>query len=154
MICSGRPAVRSAQVLVWDGEDAIGKRRSSVTVLTEVTPPSSSLPSTTRFAASRTGRVSDPRGIWVRLIGARAGIGRRSCEVWPQCRRRDRDLGECPDCGCLDADVIESGAASRFCGYPRIRSARASRQVTPEVASRPAAQQPHTYATLAAHSAE
>jgi hypothetical protein len=45
-------------------------------------------------------------------------LSRRSCRVRPQCRRRGLNLGECPGCGCLDADMIENGATSRFWGYP------------------------------------
>jgi len=45
--------------------------------------------------------------------------------VYPE----DRD--ECPDCGCVEAEVVEVGSAGRFWGYRGLRPVLAVRQVTP-----------------------
>ncbi|MCA1603194.1 MAG: hypothetical protein LC776_16680, partial [Acidobacteria bacterium] len=39
---------------------------------------------------------------------------------------------ECPDCGCVEAEVVEVGSAGRFWGYRGLRPVLAVRQVTPE----------------------
>ena len=40
--------------------------------------------------------------------------------------------GECPDCGCLEAEVVEVGSAGRFWGYRGLRPVLAVREVTPD----------------------
>ncbi len=44
----------------------------------------------------------------------------------------DSDRDECPDCGCLDAQLIDTSSAGRFWGYHGLRPVLATRQVTPE----------------------
>jgi hypothetical protein len=44
-----------------------------------------------------------------------------------------QDLDECPDCGCLEAEVVDTGSAGRFWGYRGLRPVLAIRQVTPGV---------------------
>ncbi len=39
---------------------------------------------------------------------------------------------ECPDCGCPEAQLVDTGSAGRFWGYRRLRRVLAARQVTPE----------------------
>jgi hypothetical protein len=44
----------------------------------------------------------------------------------------DRD--ECPDCGCLDAELVETGTGpGRFWGYRALTPVLAARQVTPDI---------------------
>jgi len=45
----------------------------------------------------------------------------------------DQALDECPDCGCPDADLVETGSAGRFWGYRGLSRVLAIRQVTPVV---------------------
>lgn len=45
----------------------------------------------------------------------------------------EQDRDECPDCGCPDADVVETGSVGRFWGYRGLHRELAIRQVTPEV---------------------
>jgi hypothetical protein len=44
------------------------------------------------------------------------------------------DLHECPECGCLDAELVETGAGpGRFWGYRGLHPVLATRQVTPTI---------------------
>lgn len=43
----------------------------------------------------------------------------------------DQDRDECPDCGCPEAELIETGSAGRFWGYRGLRPVLAAREVTP-----------------------
>jgi hypothetical protein len=46
----------------------------------------------------------------------------------------DEDRDECPDCGCLDAELVDTGGGpGRFWGYRGLRPVLAARQVTPQV---------------------
>ena len=45
----------------------------------------------------------------------------------------DQDLDECPDCGCLDAELVDTGGPGRFWGYRGLRPVLAAREVTPEI---------------------
>jgi len=50
----------------------------------------------------------------------------------------DAELDECPECGCLDAELVEAGAGpGRFWGYRGLRPVLAPPQVTPAVGSPP-----------------
>ncbi|MGI9062393.1 MAG: hypothetical protein ACR2FQ_01025 [Pseudonocardiaceae bacterium] len=40
---------------------------------------------------------------------------------------------ECPDCGCPDADLVETGSEGRFWGYRGLHRLLAIRQATPDV---------------------
>jgi hypothetical protein len=49
-------------------------------------------------------------------------------------REYDADLDECPECGCLDAELAETGAGPGRCwGYRGLHFVLAARQVTPAV---------------------
>jgi hypothetical protein len=48
-------------------------------------------------------------------------------------REYDQARDECPDCGCLEAQLVDTGSAGRFWGYRGLRPVLASRQVTPAV---------------------
>jgi hypothetical protein len=49
-------------------------------------------------------------------------------------REYPEDRDECPDCGCLDAELIDTGGGpGRFWGYRGLRPVLAIRQVTPAV---------------------
>ncbi len=48
----------------------------------------------------------------------------------------NHDRDECPDCGCLDAELIDTGGAGRFWGYRGLRPVLATRQVSPDVGIR------------------
>lgn len=48
-------------------------------------------------------------------------------------REYDQDRDECPDCGCLEAELVDTGSAGRFWGYRGLRPVLAIRQVTPVV---------------------
>ena len=48
-------------------------------------------------------------------------------------RDYDQTWDECPDCGCLEGELVEVGSAGRFWGYRGLRPVLAVRQVTPAV---------------------
>jgi ribosomal protein S17 len=48
-------------------------------------------------------------------------------------RDYDQARDDCPDCGCLEAELVDTGSAGRFWGYRGLRSVLAVRQVTPAV---------------------
>ena len=52
------------------------------------------------------------------------------CEDCGRDYPQDRD--ECPDCGSVEAEVVEVGSAGRFWGYRGLRPVLAVRQVTPD----------------------
>ncbi|MGH3936129.1 MAG: hypothetical protein ACRDS1_14330, partial [Pseudonocardiaceae bacterium] len=60
---------------------------------------------------------------WVRSHLVCAGCG----------REYDQARDECPDCGCGDAELVETGSAGRFWGYRGLRPVLATRQVSPAV---------------------
>ena len=46
----------------------------------------------------------------------------------------DTDLNECPDCGCLDAELVETGTGpGRFWGYRGLTPVLAVREVAPDL---------------------
>ncbi|MGH3897755.1 MAG: hypothetical protein ACRDTA_05760, partial [Pseudonocardiaceae bacterium] len=47
-------------------------------------------------------------------------------------RDYDRAWDECPECGCLEAELVETGSAGRFWGYRGLRPVLAVRQVSPQ----------------------
>jgi hypothetical protein len=48
-------------------------------------------------------------------------------------RDYDQARDDCPDCGCLEAELVDTGSAGRFWGYRGLRPVLATRQVTPVV---------------------
>jgi hypothetical protein len=48
-------------------------------------------------------------------------------------REYAEDRDECPDCGCSEAELVDTGSAGRFWGYRGLRPVVAARQVTPKV---------------------
>ncbi|MGH3933770.1 MAG: hypothetical protein ACRDS1_02090, partial [Pseudonocardiaceae bacterium] len=48
-------------------------------------------------------------------------------------RDYDQARDECPDCGCPEAELVETGSAGRFWGYRGLRPVLAVRQVSPAV---------------------
>jgi hypothetical protein len=48
-------------------------------------------------------------------------------------RDYDQARDDCPDCGCLEAALVDTGSVGRFWGYRGLRPVLAARQVTPAV---------------------
>jgi hypothetical protein len=48
-------------------------------------------------------------------------------------RDYDQARDDCPDCGCLEAELVDTGSVGRFWGYRGLRPILAARQVTPTV---------------------
>jgi hypothetical protein len=80
------------------------------------------------------GRPQKSMVVW-RVRGRRHREWLTSVLVCDDCSRgypEDRD--ECPECGCLDAELVDTGGGcGRFSGYRNLRPVLAIRQVSPAV---------------------
>jgi hypothetical protein len=86
------------------------------------------------------GRRQKSMAVW-RVRGSRYREWLTSVLLCDDCGREySEDRDECPECGCLDAELVDTGGGpGRFLGYRSLRPVLAIRQVSPAVGSPPGA---------------